>query len=36
MPQHCPQEENEFRLVDFGSRNGTYLNGQLLTRPIRL
>jgi adenylate cyclase len=30
------QGENEFWLVDFGSRNGTYLNGQRLTRPIRL
>jgi len=30
------QRENEFWLVDFGSRNGTYLNGQRLTRPIRL
>jgi adenylate cyclase len=30
------QGEHEFWLVDFGSRNGTYLNGQRLTRPIRL
>jgi pSer/pThr/pTyr-binding forkhead associated (FHA) protein len=30
------QGENEFWLVDFGSRNGTYLNGQRLTRPSRL
>jgi adenylate cyclase len=30
------QGENEFWLVDFGSRNGTYLNGQRLTRPMRL
>ena len=28
--------KGEVWLVDFGSRNGTYLNGQRLTRPIRL
>jgi adenylate cyclase len=30
------QRENEFWLVDFGSRNGTYLNGQRITQPTRL
>jgi class 3 adenylate cyclase len=30
------QRESEFWLVDFGSRNGTYLNDQRLTRPTRL
>ncbi len=30
------QGENEFWLVDFGSRNGTYLNDQRIIRPTRL
>jgi adenylate cyclase len=30
------QRENEFWLVDFGSRNGTYLNGRRITQPTRL
>lgn len=30
------QLENEFWLVDFGSRNGTYLNRQRIMRPTRL
>ena len=30
------QRENEFWLVDFGSRNGTYLNDQRVIRPTRL
>jgi len=30
------QGENEFWLVDFGSRNGTYLNEQRIVRPTRL
>ena len=30
------QGENEFWLVDFGSRNGTYLNDQRILRPTRL
>src|ERR1043165_8274367 len=30
------QGENEFWLVDFGSRNGTYLNDQRIPRPTRL
>src|SRR5947207_2463617 len=30
------QGENEFWLVDFGSRNGTYLNRQRIVRPTRL
>jgi adenylate cyclase len=30
------QREHEFWLVDFGSRNGTYLNGQRIVRPTRL
>src|SRR5207247_5136728 len=30
------QGENEFWLVDFGSRNGTYLNDQRIVRPTRL
>jgi len=30
------QGENEYWLVDFGSRNGTYLNDQRIIRPTRL
>src|ERR1044071_9544327 len=30
------QGENEFWLVDFGSRNGAYLNDQRIIRPTRL
>lgn len=30
------QQENEFWLVDFGSRNGTYLNDQRIIKPTRL
>lgn len=30
------QSENEYWLVDFGSRNGTYLNGRRLNQPTRL
>jgi len=30
------QRENEFWLVDFGSRNGTYLNGRRIIQPTRL
>jgi adenylate cyclase len=30
------QREKEFWLVDFGSRNGTYLNGQRIIQPSRL
>lgn len=30
------QNHNEYWLVDFGSRNGTYLNKQRIVRPIRL
>jgi len=30
------QGQNEFWLVDFGSRNGTYLNGQRIIQPTRL
>jgi len=30
------QQENEHWLVDFGSRNGTYLNHQRIIRPTRL
>jgi class 3 adenylate cyclase len=30
------QREKEFWLVDFGSRNGTYLNGQRIVQPSRL
>src|SRR3974390_3551901 len=30
------QNELEYWLVDFGSRNGTYLNGQRILRPTRL
>ncbi|HEV8543978.1 MAG TPA: FHA domain-containing protein [Verrucomicrobiae bacterium] len=30
------ERENEFWLLDFGSRNGTYLNDQRITRPTRL
>lgn len=30
------QREDEFWLVDFGSRNGTYLNDQRIVRPTRL
>ena len=30
------QREGEFWLVDFGSRNGTYLNDQRCTKPTRL
>jgi adenylate cyclase len=30
------QRENEFWLVDFGSRNGTYLNSRRITQPTRL
>ncbi len=30
------QREGEFWLVDFGSRNGTYLNDQRIVRPTRL
>jgi len=30
------QQENEFWLVDFGSRNGTYLNSRRITMPQRL
>ncbi len=30
------QHENEFWLVDFGSRNGTYLNSRRITMPQRL
>jgi len=30
------QGDNEFWLVDFGSRNGTYLNDQRIIRPTRL
>jgi class 3 adenylate cyclase len=31
-----PQGENEFWLVDLGSRNGTYVNQRRLSQPIRL
>jgi adenylate cyclase len=30
------QRENEYWLVDFGSRNGTYLNGRRIVQPTRL
>src|SRR5262245_6000119 len=30
------QGEQEYWLVDFGSSNGTYLNGQRIARPTRL
>ncbi len=30
------QGEREYWIVDFGSRNGTYLNGQRLSRPTRV
>jgi adenylate cyclase len=30
------QHEGEYWLVDFGSRNGTYLNGQRILHPTRL
>lgn len=30
------QREHEYWLVDFGSRNGTYLNGQRIVQPTRL
>src|SRR5580765_7191504 len=30
------QREREFWLVDFGSRNGTYLNGRRIVQPSRL
>ena len=30
------QREHEYWLVDFGSRNGTYLNGQRIIQPTRL
>jgi len=30
------QREKEYWLVDFGSRNGTYLNGQRIIQPSRL
>jgi adenylate cyclase len=30
------QRENEYWLVDFGSRNGTYLNGRRIIQPTRL
>jgi pSer/pThr/pTyr-binding forkhead associated (FHA) protein len=30
------QREREYWLVDFGSRNGTYLNGRRIIQPIRL
>jgi pSer/pThr/pTyr-binding forkhead associated (FHA) protein len=30
------QREKEFWLVDFGSRNGTYLNGERIIQPSRL
>ncbi len=30
------QEQNEFWLVDLGSRNGTYLNGRRVFQPTRL
>jgi pSer/pThr/pTyr-binding forkhead associated (FHA) protein len=30
------QREKEFWLVDFGSRNGTYLNGRRIVQPSRL
>lgn len=30
------QQESEFWLVDFGSRNGTYLNDQRIIKPTRL
>jgi class 3 adenylate cyclase len=30
------QQEKEYWLVDFGSRNGTYLNGQRIIQPTRL
>lgn len=30
------QEEDEFWLVDLGSRNGTYVNGRRITQPTRL
>ena len=30
------QRENEYWLVDFGSRNGTYLNSQRILHPTRL
>ena len=30
------QQESEFWLVDFGSRNGTYLNDQRIVKPTRL
>ncbi len=30
------QAQNEFWVVDFGSRNGTYLNGQRVIQPTRL
>src|SRR5258706_13560707 len=30
------QREKEFWLVDFGSRNGTYLNSQRIIQPSRL
>jgi adenylate cyclase len=31
-----PQKEGEYWLVDFGSRNGTYLNGRRIIQPTRL
>src|SRR5690242_14994250 len=30
------QHEHEYWLVDFGSRNGTYLNGRRIIQPTRL
>src|SRR3954469_14669389 len=30
------QEENEYWLVDFGSANGTSINGRRITHPTRL
>src|SRR5262245_29514660 len=31
-----PQGEQEYWLVDFGSRNGSYVNGKRIAQPTRL